>query len=209
MKTFISLILILWEFSAFAGGPVKSQSMWLKLSSRMTYQMGKSEPCATRFWLGHVYFAADLENGKIVRAAFRSWKFPSVVEEIFLTPQEIAGFTIGQEDGHWWFKEIKLDSRLLSWLFDYLNQDWESCHPSRLATVAPALETFVFEWGGIPYGILVSYSDAHSFGGVRQDRQSYRLEKFSLVQMQLTASEAYFIATGRANDDFTPADKSR
>jgi hypothetical protein len=168
----------------------KTETVWLKLSSSFRYQVGKTEACRTKFWRGNAYFAAELREGRAVQAAFRSWKYPAGREEIRFDSDELGGLKFERDTlGRYWLKQLKLTPRLLSWSFFYFNPFMKPCRPDALATIWPGTQILDFELDGLPYGIFVSYSTSTTYEGRRTDRQTYRVENFTLVQMMLDPSE--------------------
>lgn len=149
---------------------------WVQLSADYMYQ-DISISCSGSTMFNHIYFVAEIENGKAVQAALKgdpNAVFPK--SSIEFTESELGGIEFYKDYfGRFWLKELALTERMVAWaiyeLGDYL------CRPSRpVKSVTPALHRLYFDTKGLGLEVMTAFANPIEFSGVLDNDKAYEAE---------------------------------
>jgi hypothetical protein len=169
MKRLFSILIFLVTATSWG-----AEVFWLKLNVDYSYRDPGTE-CTNGLASHILYFGAEVENGRVVRASLREYPFPTTYPSgpDFLA-WEIARVSLHKDDeGRYWIKDWTLSPRLAAWFL--VGPNINSCKPkATIATVEPTSLPFVFELEGVSEDILVSHSKRVNFEGLRKDGVAFR-----------------------------------
>lgn len=160
--------------AVFCSAPLLAADvLWLKLTPRFTYK-DLITACSTEHFPTTLYFSAEIENGKVLRAGLKSHTMDVFANRIFFLPSELEEIEWHHEvSGRLWLAKLPLSTRLLVWVFQNAGNGFQACKPSRpMKTLSPAQITYVFDVAPEESGLATS-SQVGRFAGTLVNGNSF------------------------------------
>lgn len=158
----------------------------VKMNLGLTYK-DASHSCSNLATDGLVYFSAEVDGEKIVRAKFYNfpYEFPFmfIYKSIDLKEEDTRNIRLYRDaKDRLWLKELPLTAVRISWILYYsMERDIFCKVPTYAKEIAPNPALFHFETEGIDDGILISRSEQIELKGKLIDTTPYAA-KVKIVQ---------------------------
>ncbi len=182
MKLFGTILILILRYpSAWA-----TDVVWIQFQVNHSYS-DSTISCVSSRRGNPLFFAAEVDNGKILRAAFHTTPNPG--RSLFVNLDEHPGIELFTDSqGRYWLKKLSLNGRLLKWaLYSASHGIPIICGlPQPLQSVSPAEVTYEFDPNEIEE-FQFGYSKKSSVTGLRVDGKAYQA-KLQLIQREFQYS---------------------
>ena len=171
----VILLALFWGTSVFG-----AEIRWIRLGLMEVYE-DESVLCKASKPGEAIYFASEIENGKLARVVLSNypkvWPYEPIYRSLDLLPQELGNIRLHRDSkGKYWLKEFPMTERMLKWMLYVGTQRSPFCIvPQPLLSIGPVPARYEFETDGIDQGIDTSYSQRLDLTGKRADGGAFRV----------------------------------
>ncbi len=158
--------LFFWLFSSiFFLNSYASEKTFITLGGQFRYK-DKSFSCETSSLFNKVYFLAEIENDRPIKASLNKYaNYSSPSTTLYFNEEELEGVIFYKDFfGKYWLKEIKLSERLAIWTLHNLG-DFLCSIPQKIKALNQPFLIFFFDTENLGLEIVVSRSNEEEFKG--------------------------------------------
>ena len=177
-------ILLLFLVSPMGETAPEIEILWLKFDKVFTYQ-DIDRFCSTDDLPSSLYFGAELKDGHIRAAAFKTNTFEPLSQTLPFTEKEISGVKLSLDSfKRRWIESINLNARQFEWIFTRAGGTYDCVPTQKITTIIPNNFNYSFDLNNMLSHPAQANSSMGKFSGELKSFHVYEASLY-LIQKQI------------------------